>query len=41
MRRALENKAARTGVKPLVVFADDDKINILGRLVLERAEARS
>ena len=39
MRRAFENKPARTGVKPLVVFPDHDKINVLRRLVFERAEA--
>ena len=36
MRCALEHKTARAGVKPLVVLAHDDKINVLRPLVLER-----
>ncbi len=37
--RALENKSAGAGIKPLVVFAHDDKINVLRLFAFERAEA--
>ena len=37
--RALENETAGAGVKPFVVLAHDDEINMLGLLVLQRAEA--
>ena len=37
MRCALEHKTARAGVKSLVVFAHDDKVNVLRPLVLQRA----
>ena len=36
--RTLENESAATGVKPFVVLSNDDKINILGFLVLQRAK---
>ena len=37
--RAFEDESARAGVKPFVVLADDDEINVLGLLVFQRAEA--
>ena len=37
----LNMKAARAGVKPLGVLADDDEINVLRPLVLERAILRA
>ncbi len=37
--RAFEDESADAGVEPLVVLADDDEVNVLGLLVLERAEA--
>ena len=39
MGRALENKPAAAGVEAFVVFADDHEIDVLGSLVLERAES--
>ena len=41
VRRALVLKAARAGVKPLVVLAHDHEINVLRPLVLERAVLRA
>ena len=41
MRCAFEHKTARAGVKTFVVFAHDDKINVLRPLVLERAIQRA
>ena len=38
VRRALEHKPAGTGVQPLVVFAHDNKIDVLGFFALQRAE---
>jgi hypothetical protein len=35
----LKTNPPRAGVEPLVVLADDDEIDVLGLLVLERAEA--
>ena len=37
--RALEDEAAGAGVEPFVVLAHDDEVDVLGLLVLERAEA--
>ena len=39
VRRAFENKTAGAGVKSFVVFAHDHEIDVLGHLVLERAES--
>src|SRR2546422_894596 len=37
--RAFKNKSARARVQPFVIFADHDEIDVLGSLVLERAES--
>ena len=39
VRRALEDEPTRAGVEALVIFADDDEINVFRFLVLQRAES--